>query len=174
MNKSFYRQFPRLEGSPSLCNSVLHTQRWASFLCWEHLLPQNHVKVCWSNYSIRLLYDMMRQVDHWVCDASQWRDGQSVLCWPWAMENRRRWKWSWHLLFQICCWWVDFDEFLNFLSWMLWYLTGEKEYNLKMEVLDRPIFFMGEDAKIVERMCKYTVNGIPGWGISEWDYRWGI
>ena len=59
---------------------------------------------------------------------------------------------------------------------------GETHYNLKGEVLDRPVFYMGEDweAHIVERMCKFTVNGMSGWGISEWDYRsvtmpgWGV
>ncbi|ELU09306.1 hypothetical protein CAPTEDRAFT_151881 [Capitella teleta] len=49
--------------------------------------------------------------------------------------------------------------------------AGGIPYHLKMEVLDRPIFLMGEDARIHERMCKFNVNGIEGWGISEWDYR---
>ena len=41
-------------------------------------------------------------------------------------------------------------------------------------MLDCPIFYMGVewDAKIYERFCQYSVNGVKGWGISEWDYRW--
>jgi hypothetical protein len=27
------------------------------------------------------------------------------------------------------------------------------------------------DAKIYERFCEYKVNGVRGWGISEWEYR---
>ena len=46
-------------------------------------------------------------------------------------------------------------------------------YHMKMHVLERPVFYMGLewDARIVERFCTFTVNGIKGWGISEWDYR---
>ena len=41
-------------------------------------------------------------------------------------------------------------------------------------MLDCPIFYMGVewDAKIYERFCQYSVNGVKGCGISEWDYRW--
>ena len=52
--------------------------------------------------------------------------------------------------------------------------TGGKLYELECTVLDCPIFYMGVewDAKIYERFCQYSVNGVKGWGISEWDYRW--
>ena len=47
-------------------------------------------------------------------------------------------------------------------------------YNLKCTVVDAPIFYMGceWEARIHERMCTFTVNGVNGWGISEWDYRY--
>ncbi|XP_076444744.1 uncharacterized protein LOC143282822 [Babylonia areolata] len=50
--------------------------------------------------------------------------------------------------------------------------AGGKVYELECKVLDCPIFYMGEnwDAKIYERFCQYYVNGVKGWGISEWDY----
>lgn len=52
-------------------------------------------------------------------------------------------------------------------------LSGNKNYNVKCEVQDRAVFYMGLawEARIVERMCKFTVNGVKGWGISEWDYQ---
>ncbi|BFZ09953.1 hypothetical protein BsWGS_12992 [Bradybaena similaris] len=51
--------------------------------------------------------------------------------------------------------------------------AGNKQYHLVCEVIQCPIFYMGKDwdAKIHERFCNYTVNGVKGWGISEWDYR---
>ena len=44
---------------------------------------------------------------------------------------------------------------------------------MKIDVLDRPKFYMGYEweARIHERMVMYDVNGVKGWGISEWDYR---
>ncbi|CAG2238130.1 unnamed protein product [Mytilus edulis] len=50
---------------------------------------------------------------------------------------------------------------------------GDKTYNMKITVLEAPIFYIGEgrDAKIHERFSTYDVNGQTGWGISEWDYR---
>ena len=52
-------------------------------------------------------------------------------------------------------------------------ILGGKHYNLKLNVLDAPVFYIGEgrDAKIHERMCQFNVNGVKGWGISEYDYR---
>lgn len=53
------------------------------------------------------------------------------------------------------------------------FMAGRKEYNVTCTVQEAPIFYIGEgrDAKIHERMCTYDINGLPGWGISEWDYR---
>ncbi|KAK6170139.1 hypothetical protein SNE40_018606 [Patella caerulea] len=51
--------------------------------------------------------------------------------------------------------------------------AGGKQYHLQINVLHCPIFYMGEDwdVKIYERFCRYKLNGINGWGISEWEYR---
>ncbi len=51
--------------------------------------------------------------------------------------------------------------------------AGSKVYHLEGHVLDSPVFYMGYEweARIHERMCRFTVNGMEGWGISEWDYR---
>ena len=42
-----------------------------------------------------------------------------------------------------------------------------------MKVVDEPVFYIGWEweAKIHERMCTFVVNGVPGWGISEFMYR---
>ena len=49
---------------------------------------------------------------------------------------------------------------------------GATIYRVKCYVIERPFFYMGQpkEAKIVERMCKYIINGITGYGISEWEY----
>jgi len=51
--------------------------------------------------------------------------------------------------------------------------AGGERFHVKCYVLDAPIFYMGLnwEARIHERMCVFDVNGIKGWGISEWDYR---
>ncbi|KAL5011149.1 hypothetical protein ScPMuIL_013454 [Solemya velum] len=51
--------------------------------------------------------------------------------------------------------------------------TDKRKYTLHGSVLQAPVFYIGnnKDAKIHERFCTFTVNGIHGWGISEWDYR---
>lgn len=38
---------------------------------------------------------------------------------------------------------------------------------------DSSDFYVGHEweARVVERMARYTVNGIKGWGIAEWEYR---
>jgi hypothetical protein len=40
-------------------------------------------------------------------------------------------------------------------------------------VLLSPEFYIGDEweARVVERMAKFIVNGVPGWGIAEWMYR---
>ena len=27
------------------------------------------------------------------------------------------------------------------------------------------------EARILERFCEYVIDGVPGWGVSEWHYR---
>ncbi|XP_013420120.1 uncharacterized protein LOC106180635 [Lingula anatina] len=53
------------------------------------------------------------------------------------------------------------------------FTAAKKTYALRCEVVDQAHFFIGDgrDARIHERLCKFTVNGVTGWGISEWDYR---
>ncbi|XP_059177655.1 uncharacterized protein LOC131956986 [Physella acuta] len=53
------------------------------------------------------------------------------------------------------------------------FTAGDKDYYMVSSRLHCPVFYMGKewDAKIYERFCTYSVNGIKGWGISEWDYR---
>lgn len=53
------------------------------------------------------------------------------------------------------------------------FYSGDKDYYMVSSRLHCPVFYMGKewDAKIYERFCTYSVNGVKGWGISEWDYR---
>ncbi|RUS86660.1 hypothetical protein EGW08_005534 [Elysia chlorotica] len=53
------------------------------------------------------------------------------------------------------------------------FVAGGKQYTVKCSRTDKVYFYMGKDwdAKIHERVCNYSVNGVKGWGISEWDYR---
>ncbi|XP_067675175.1 uncharacterized protein [Haliotis asinina] len=55
----------------------------------------------------------------------------------------------------------------------LGFTAGGKKYELFIDVVQCPVFYMGEewDAKIFERLCNFRLNGVEGWGISEWDYR---
>ena len=41
-----------------------------------------------------------------------------------------------------------------------------------MEVLDTRQFYIGDgrDAKIYERYTKYYLDGVEGYGLSEWEY----
>ncbi len=43
----------------------------------------------------------------------------------------------------------------------------------KVKVLDLVEVRMGWqwEARVVERFCEFTVDGVPGWGISEWHWR---
>lgn len=27
------------------------------------------------------------------------------------------------------------------------------------------------EGRVLERFCQYTVDGVPGWGVSEWHFR---
>ena len=52
--------------------------------------------------------------------------------------------------------------------------AGGKVYYVQVQVLDSQIFHIGWEweAKIVERHCRFFVDGIEGYGISEWQYRY--
>ncbi|CAH1252458.1 Hypp9298 [Branchiostoma lanceolatum] len=51
--------------------------------------------------------------------------------------------------------------------------AGGKKYHLECKVIRAPIFYIGFGwtAKIHEGLAEFTVNGVPGWGIAEWEYR---
>ena len=50
---------------------------------------------------------------------------------------------------------------------------ANRTWDVQVNVLEQPQFYIGWEweAKIVERMCTFTANGVPGWGISEFMYR---
>lgn len=34
------------------------------------------------------------------------------------------------------------------------------------------VFFGWEwEGRVIERMCKFTVDGVEGWGVSEWHFK---
>ncbi|KAK9879879.1 hypothetical protein WA026_008381 [Henosepilachna vigintioctopunctata] len=51
--------------------------------------------------------------------------------------------------------------------------AGGKTYVVKVDVVDTPHFFISKDweCKVFERFCKFNVNGLNGWGASEWQHR---
>ena len=51
--------------------------------------------------------------------------------------------------------------------------TAKRTWEVQVNVVESPVFYIGWEweAKIVERMCTFQVNGTPGWGISEFMYR---
>lgn len=53
------------------------------------------------------------------------------------------------------------------------FVAGNKEYLVQVSVVEAPEFYIGWEweARIVERMVTYRINGRKGWGIAEWDYR---
>ncbi|CAG0888203.1 unnamed protein product [Cyprideis torosa] len=52
------------------------------------------------------------------------------------------------------------------------FVAGGLEYHVQVNVLYEPEFRIGWDweARIMERMSRVRVNGIEGWGITEWAY----
>lgn len=75
--------------------------------------------------------------------------------------------------------WTDF-EFVNFgddghppETMSFNFTAGSILYRLQCTVVSAPFFYIGDDrdARIHERMCTFIVNGVPGTGISEWEYR---
>jgi hypothetical protein len=60
---------------------------------------------------------------------------------------------------------LDFKFF--FFVWLM------KLFLFQIRVLDTVEVFLGWEweARILERFCEFTVDGVPGWGVSEWHYR---
>jgi hypothetical protein len=48
-----------------------------------------------------------------------------------------------------------------------------KQLSFQVHVLDRQGVFLGWDweCELVERFCDFTVDGVRGWGVSEFYYR---
>merc|ERR1712241_1219459 len=57
-------------------------------------------------------------------------------------------------------------------DWEINFTTDEDTYHVKGHVLQSRTFYMGLDwdARVVERFCTFEVNGLKGWGVSEWEY----
>ena len=53
------------------------------------------------------------------------------------------------------------------------YTVQWSTFFFQVKVLDTVEVFMGWEweARILERFCEYVVDGVPGWGVSEWHYR---
>ena len=53
------------------------------------------------------------------------------------------------------------------------HVTANRKWDVQVNVVESPVFYIGWEweAKIVESMCTFEVNGIPGWGIAEFMYR---
>ncbi|CAH0555739.1 unnamed protein product [Brassicogethes aeneus] len=53
------------------------------------------------------------------------------------------------------------------------FCAGGKKYTVQVNVVDCPYFYLSKDweSKVVERLCKFKVNGVEGWGAAEWQYR---
>jgi len=51
-------------------------------------------------------------------------------------------------------------------------VEGGRHRTLEAEVLDWRQFYIGDgrDAKIFERYVRYSLDGVEGFGLSEWEY----
>merc|ERR1712142_451294 len=51
--------------------------------------------------------------------------------------------------------------------------AGNIWYSVAVDVQRKGEVMFGHEweARVVERFCGYTVNGVDGWGVSEWEYR---
>lgn len=51
--------------------------------------------------------------------------------------------------------------------------ASDEWHHIQVKVLDTVEVYMGWEweARILERFCEYVVDGVPGWGVSEWHYR---
>ncbi|XP_077868364.1 rifampicin phosphotransferase-like, partial [Saccoglossus kowalevskii] len=59
-------------------------------------------------------------------------------------------------------------------QYKLSFVAGGTVYYLRTEVYNSAVFYCGLewDAVVHERMCHFTLNGVKGWGISEFQYRY--
>jgi hypothetical protein len=51
--------------------------------------------------------------------------------------------------------------------------AGNIWHDVQVKVLDTVEVFMGWEweGRVLERFCEFIVDGVPGWGVSEWHYR---
>ena len=51
-------------------------------------------------------------------------------------------------------------------------VLGDKQRTLEVEVIETRQFYIGDgrDAKIYERYARYFLDGMEGYGLSEWEY----
>jgi len=51
--------------------------------------------------------------------------------------------------------------------------AGDIWYDIQVDVLTRGQAMFGHEweARVIERFCRYKINGMNGWGVSEWEYR---
>jgi hypothetical protein len=56
---------------------------------------------------------------------------------------------------------------------VFFFSTGGEKYHVQVDTIESAEFFMGWEweARIVEHLARFTVNGIAGWGAAEWQYR---
>jgi hypothetical protein len=59
------------------------------------------------------------------------------------------------------------------LAICIFHISGGHEYLVQVKSRSLASHYLGEDseAKNVELFAEYDVNGIPGYGIVEWNYR---
>ena len=43
----------------------------------------------------------------------------------------------------------------------------------QVKVIDSSEIFFGWqwEGRVIERYCRYVIDGVPGWGVSEWHFR---
>ncbi|XP_055551031.1 uncharacterized protein LOC129733288 isoform X2 [Wyeomyia smithii] len=53
------------------------------------------------------------------------------------------------------------------------FYAGNKKYITKVKAAIGPEFYIGTESecRIVEQLCDFEVNGVKGWGATEWQYR---
>lgn len=68
---------------------------------------------------------------------------------------------------------IDQDSNQHYILFKKLPVTANRRWSVQVNVEESPIFYIGWEweAEIHERMCRFQVNGIPGWGISEFMYR---
>ncbi|XP_023703367.1 uncharacterized protein LOC111862314 isoform X2 [Cryptotermes secundus] len=58
-------------------------------------------------------------------------------------------------------------------DYSFFFQAGGEKYHVQVDIAESFEFFMGWEweARIVENLAHFTVNGVAGWGAVEWEYR---